>query len=201
MRHRGLRIVTAGLVMLLIVPWLFASAAAQQAKQNQKATVEVKAAPEKVLPGEKVAIMSLLFDLVGKPLEIVNNIFFDKFATDTLRSTANIENDNAKFAISQFLKVGLIGGGRAASQYRLTYVFITPLTLLIPAITITELLYKDAHFVLGRAANDGAIELPVASSDGKLFIASTEMRNSSGPSGQAVGNYKMNIKICNPGCT
>ena len=39
-----------------------------------------------------------------------------------------------------------------------------------------------------------------SSSDGKLFIASAEMRDSSGPRGQAEGNYKMNIKIYNPGC-
>src|SRR6266404_2890578 len=91
MRHRGLRIVTAGLAMLPIVPWLFASAAVQQAKQNQKATVEVKAAPEKVLPGEKVTINGTT-DIDAKTpaltIAVTNTV---SHSTVTITATANSE--------------------------------------------------------------------------------------------------------------
>ncbi len=68
---------------------------------------------------EGLGFASLLFDLVGTPIEIVNNIFYDKVATDALSGVAGVENENAKFAISQFLKVGVVAGARGVSQHRL----------------------------------------------------------------------------------
>jgi hypothetical protein len=325
---------------------------------------------------EGLNLISLLFDLVGTPLQIVNNILFDKYATDALSSIAKVENENAKFAISQFLKVGVLTGTRegtkigseggrfrlkqtvdlqgaiigaigdviqfavqkvfgascerfvgtftaslnaefykgldpwwrysedlagvldlrypknsppgqpiamtgeflgVATHYsiwedairmlklnqgavtfhvrrppigtpfhpaavklgkaafnqlpkafhvpvtgnyynnkiaihlqtsgrdlneaaKVTYVFLSPLTLLLPAITTAEFPYKDAHFVLEHSTDNGIIELPVASSDGKLFVASAAPKRTSGDGTRAHGQYVMNIKVCNPGC-
>lgn len=326
---------------------------------------------------EGLNLISLLFDLIGTPLQIVNNVLYDKYATDALASMANVQNGNAQFAISQFLKVGVVAGAReggkigrvqgsirlketvdltgtiigvvgdvtqflvqklfglscerfiglfsatlnaefftkgmepwwrysedlagmldlrypkdappgspitmtgeflgvatrftiwedvprflkltqgsiafhvrrppigtpfspaamkigkaafnqfpkafhvpvTATYYddritihvqeggsdisevaKVTYLFITPLTLMIPAITTTDFPYKDAHFVLAHSTDDGIIELPVTSSDGKLFVATSALKRTTGEGSQAHGRYTLTIRVCNPGC-
>jgi hypothetical protein len=58
--------------------------------------------------------------------------------------------------------------------------------------------YKGAFFILDHATDAGSIELPVTSKDGKLFIASNELQNTSGTKGKAEGAYKLKVQICNP---
>jgi hypothetical protein len=54
--------------------------------------------------------------------------------------------------------------------------------------------------ILDHATDAGFIELPVTSKDGKLFIASNELQNTSGIKGKADGAYKLKVQICDPSC-
>jgi hypothetical protein len=64
---------------------------------------------------EGLGFTSLLFNVLGKPIEIVNNMLYDKLVGDALSSLANVSNPEAKFAISGLLKYDVAARVRGAA--------------------------------------------------------------------------------------
>lgn len=86
--------------------------------------------------------------------------------------------------------------GKQLSQVR--YMVISPLAGGLPATTSFELPYQDAFFVMQRATGNKPMTFPVRVV-GKQLVIEHQGQTTSG-SGGAKGVYKLNAKVCNPGC-
>jgi hypothetical protein len=82
------------------------------------------------------------------------------------------------------------------------YVVVSPFAI-VPVFQEFPLPYKNAHDLLSRALGDNPVHLAITVGKKGMLITKTLTNQHTGPGspGTAVGNYALNIKLCNPGCT
>jgi hypothetical protein len=75
--------------------------------------------------------------------------------------------------------------------------FVSPLSLSFATFLPYALPYKDAHFVFERAA-DSTFDIPLTT-EGKVVRGRQHFQNRR-DSGDAQGDYSVDVTVCNPGC-